>query len=249
MKSTKNIEKNLPFSNTRITAKSVTNVENYMICSRTIVINIGKNIATIGQTPEKPLLPLHSSIYDSVIIKRADHVLMIKIEEENNLGGIVSETGWIHYWQFLKDTLGEEKAKDTGFDPTTPLWKSAQIQVGKICANPEFFSGNNSVTDKTSEYEIKVNLWYAPEKTDCSIHNSHDFIEIHAQILGIGRMQKFKKNDKETLYEDTIMGTGYTTPIPFCSIEDNGQFLYPWHQYYSDTDCIWLAIEFHKVQP
>jgi hypothetical protein len=29
------------------------------------------------------------------------------------------------------------------------------------------------------------------------------------------------------------------------AIQGNCEFIYPWHQYYADTDCIWLAIEYH----
>jgi hypothetical protein len=41
------------------------------------------------------------------------------------------------------------------------------------------------------------------------------------------------------------MSPGYMTPVPFCSVEENTRFIYPWHQYYADTDCIRLAIEYH----
>jgi len=94
---------------------------------------------------------------------------------------------------------------------------------------------------------IKVNLWFAPSQTNCFIHNKHDFIEIHSQIYGHGRMQKFKAQDYAKLYEDILMSPGYTTPLPFCRIEDNSKFVYPWHQYYADTDCVWLAIEYHPA--
>jgi hypothetical protein len=29
--------------------------------------------------------------------------------------------------------------------------------------------------------------------------------------------------------------------------EVGSAFIYPWHQYYSDTDCIWMANEFHPL--
>jgi hypothetical protein len=58
-------------------------------------------------------------------------------------------------------------------------------------------------------------------------------------------MQKFQTQNAATLYEDVRMSAGYTTPVPFCSIQDADRFLYPWHQYYADTDCIWLALEYH----
>ncbi|MDX3376575.1 hypothetical protein PV390_19455 [Streptomyces sp. ME02-6991-2A] len=27
----------------------------------------------------------------------------------------------------------------------------------------------------------------------------------------------------------------------------DGSFQYPWHQYRADTDCVWLAVEYHRV--
>jgi hypothetical protein len=60
-------------------------------------------------------------------------------------------------------------------------------------------------------------------------------------------MQKFRENDITTLYQDIVMGPGYTTPDPFCCVTDGSTFHYPWHQYYSDTDCIWLAVEYHPA--
>jgi len=59
-------------------------------------------------------------------------------------------------------------------------------------------------------------------------------------------MQKFHSNNFDTLYEDIIMSPG-ATHIPFAGLGKDGQFVYPWHQYYSDTDCIWMANEFHPI--
>jgi hypothetical protein len=92
-----------------------------------------------------------------------------------------------------------------------------------------------------------VNLWFSLEGTDCALHNQHDFIEVHTQVHGTGRMQKFRAHEPRTLYEDILMSPGFTTPDPFCEVTGDGQFAYPWHQYYSDSDCIWLAIEYHRA--
>ncbi|EJT86081.1 hypothetical protein PPS11_02009 [Pseudomonas putida S11] len=68
--------------------------------------------------------------------------------------------------------------------------------------------------------------------------------KIHTQIHGVGRIQKFTERDENTLYEHIVMSPGYTHD-PFARIEEDGLPTYPWHRYYSDSDCIWLAIEFH----
>ena len=35
---------------------------------------------------------------------------------------------------------------------------------------------------------------------------------------------------------------GYTHD-PFFVLSNKGGFSYPWHRYYAETDCIWMAIE------
>lgn len=53
-----------------------------------------------------------------------------------------------------------------------PLWRSEKERIGNL----------------------EFNLWYAHAGTHCGIHNQHDFPEVHTQIYGIGRMQKFHVN-------------------------------------------------------
>jgi hypothetical protein len=43
------------------------------------------------------------------------------------------------------------------------------------------------------------------------------------------------------------MSPGYSTPVPFCDVVAPGRYVYPWHQYYADTDCIWMAVEYHPA--
>ena len=85
---------------------------------------------------------------------------------------------------------------------------------------------------------VEYNLWYAPAGTHCGIHNEHDFVEIHTQVYGIGYMQKFKTNEYGSLYENICMAPG-NSHKKFC----NDKLEYPWHQYLSETDCIWLVLE------
>lgn len=100
----------------------------------------------------------------------------------------------------------------------TNLWRSPKEQIGKVA----------------------YNLWFAAEGTDCGIHNEHNFLEVHTQIWGTGHMQKFYEKDAATMYQDIYMTPGYTHE-PFCGSDHK----YPWHRYYADTDCVWLAVEFY----
>jgi hypothetical protein len=71
------------------------------------------------------------------------------------------------------------------------------------------------------------------------------FIEIHSQLYGHGRMQTFHCQNAVTLCEDKLMSPGYTTQVSFCTVQDADHFVYPWHQYFANTDCIWLGLEYH----
>ena len=59
-------------------------------------------------------------------------------------------------------------------------------------------------------------------------------------------MQKFRQNNVDTLYEDVLMPPGFTHD-PFFTLAIDRSFSYPWHRYYADTDCIWMAIELHPL--
>lgn len=92
--------------------------------------------------------------------------------------------------------------------------------------------------------DIVYYFWYCGEEFSCGIHNKHDFFELHTQILGEGEMQKFHENDENTVYSRDILSPGQTHQ-PF--FDEKG--LYGWHQYYSNTKCIWLAIESKSYIP
>jgi hypothetical protein len=99
----------------------------------------------------------------------------------------------------------------------TMLWRSDKKQIGATA----------------------FNFWFAAAGTDCGIHNEHDFLEIHTQIWGTGHMQKFHQKDATTMYQDIVMTPGFTHQ-PFC----DESHVYPWHRYFADTDCVWLAVEY-----
>jgi len=42
------------------------------------------------------------------------------------------------------------------------------------------------------------------------------------------------------------MPPGFTHD-PFFMVGSDRSFSYPWHRYYADTDCIWMAVELHPL--
>jgi hypothetical protein len=105
------------------------------------------------------------------------------------------------------------------------------------------FTGEVPEPESVEHFSFKLNLWYAPPFTDCFIHTGHKFLEVHTQIHGTGRMQKFREQNASTLFEEVWMTPGFTHES--FAIAEGDSWRYPWHRYYSDTDCIWLAIELH----
>lgn len=44
------------------------------------------------------------------------------------------------------------------------------------------------------------------------------------------------------MYEEYRLAPGDTN-VPFAHVDPQGNFIYPWHQYYADTDCLWVVWE------
>jgi hypothetical protein len=74
--------------------------------------------------------------------------------------------------------------------------------------DPQSATGQAPFSEQNQKkYNLKINLWYCPSKTNCALHNKHnsphDIFEVHTQIYGFGSMQKFleKKWAGNELYE------------------------------------------------
>jgi hypothetical protein len=89
-----NIEQPIGFSEKYLKTTWLTNVCNYHIENRTIVVNLGQEKAHISVRPEKYLLPRTSTIIKDVSIKNGDSLLLIEILDETNIGGIVLDSLW-----------------------------------------------------------------------------------------------------------------------------------------------------------
>lgn len=232
------------FASENIKAYAVENVQDYLIENRSIIVNMGNEPIYCNEDPQRGLLPRKSTILKNKKIESASLIMVLEVQSRVNLGNVILRKEW----DSAEDLFGADLQG-------VPLWKSPQIDIAEITLNP-FVELNqnghgdtckNNDTDTEVTFRIKVNIWFATEKANCAIHNEHDFIEFHTQIAGIGRMQKFDTNEIATLYEDVILGEGQTHDIFCTALVDGSKFKYPWHQYYSDTDCIWMATELHPV--
>ena len=235
----------LSFSGCHVNAQVVEGARQFRVREPSIVVNVGMTPVILATTLAEVIEPLGSTIVRETTIESADRLVVLSVDEERNIGQIVFDPGWVRYWQLLVEQLGEDGAVATGYKQGTPLWRSSQDTIGTVALDPLYLAGQRPTPQNPVPFQVKVNLWFATQETDCSIHNQHDFIEFHTQVFGVGHMQKFRERDAGTLYQDMVMAAGYTTPGAFCRVGDHGQFQYVWHQYVARTDCIWMAIEYH----
>lgn len=87
---------------------------------------------------------------------------------------------------------------------------------------------------------IDVNLCAIAAKTPTGPHKDHPvkFREVHTQLMGYGKMKKFQENDCSTIYQELPLAPGVTHESMYDENID-----YPWHDYESITDGIYMPIE------
>jgi hypothetical protein len=234
MSASHNQTRDLAFADDFIQAVLVDNPRGYKV-EDGIVVNLSpKPMITSGGTVPAIVPAWKSTILRGATIVEAERAAVLRMRKVTNLGGVVFR-GW--------DWLGN---RIKSFPRDTPLYISAQDTVGEVTTDPLAFTNEKPAGTTAQRFTLKLNLWWSPGTTDCFIHNEHPFLEVHTQIHGLGRMQKFHERREETVYEDVLMPVGFTHD-PFCRVAGLNQWEYPWHRYYADTDSVWLAIELHPV--
>ncbi|MGO8899877.1 MAG: hypothetical protein ACLQU5_16225 [Isosphaeraceae bacterium] len=245
---TLNCVRELNFSGPHIGARFVSGVRDCYVGSRSVVVNPNRTDVVIDSPRVNVISPFSSVILRDVYIASAESIIVLELREMTNLGDIVFEPGWALYGTLIPDAPPDlDPAAPLPFPRNTPLWRSPQDEIGYVTFDPGTLPGQKDSARRAATFLVKVNFWFAPANTNCFIHNQHAFIEIHSQITGYGRMQKFRTQDYSTLYHDELMSPGYTTAVPFCEVAGPGRYVYPWHQYYADGDCIWMAVEYHPA--
>jgi hypothetical protein len=227
-----NQSRSLSFSNDWIESLLVTAPRDLPV-DDAIVVNLATSPIIYAAGAESgSILPWKSTVLRHCTVKSGDMLALLHVRQRANLGGVA--LGWDWYGRRMPQ-----------FPRGTPLYISSQDDIREVRFDPfAAFAHVDSVLPR--RYLLKLNLWYTPEETDCGIHTGHQFLEVHTQVLGTGHMQKFRENSDDTLYEDVTMPPGFTHD-PFFTLHSHATFSYPWHRYYADTDCIWMAIELHPV--
>lgn len=229
----------MSFSGKFVEVSLVNNVNDFFIEEGSFLLNPGGDYVSVREDMGNGVPPLSSTYLKRVHISSSGPVILFKNNTSGDFSEICGERGWHRF----------NDPACAGVGGARNLWKSSQDEVAALS-----FSRRSALPDPTKALlsslgplNLKLNLWFASAGTHCAIHNQHDFMEIHTQVLGVGHMQKFHENFYDSLYEDILMMPGFTTSQPFCVGSENGGLHYPWHQYYAQSDCVWMAIEYHRA--
>ncbi len=232
MPSDRNVSRDLAFADNHLSAKLFSDVDR--LDADGIVVNLSPRAIHVDGDVRTLIQPWRSTIVRGNQILEAERIAVLRIERLENLGGVMFR-GW--------DWFGDLYA---GFPRQTPLYMSPVDMVGHTEEDPLAFTRERESREELHPFDVALKCWWSPNETDCFIHNEHPFLEVHTQVHGMGRMQKFRERDASTLYEDVVMAPGFTHE-PFCTVAGEKEWAYPWHRYYTDTESIWLAIELHPV--
>jgi hypothetical protein len=229
-----NQRRSLAFSNDWIESVLVSTVHELPV-EDALVVNLATTALVYSAGGNHGTLPpWKSTILRHCTLEKGERVALLHVRKRTNLGGVALDWEWYG-------------RRNPEFPRGTPLYISSQDDIGHVEFDPLIaFAGKISAPASPRRYQLKLNLWYTPEETDCGIHTGHKFLEVHSQVLGTGHMQKFRENSADTLYEDVLMPPGFTHD-PFFAMGSDRSFSYPWHRYYADTDCIWMAVELHPL--
>ncbi|MEX2139016.1 MAG: hypothetical protein WD894_07125 [Pirellulales bacterium] len=204
------MQRDLSFSTPFLKSRLIEGPESVRLDSPTVLVNCADRPVTVENTV---IRPWRSTVFRNTVVSNYERLVLISLDSPLIEDEILRfREDLKKRWRHVQDIFPLPHLADT------QLWRSDKDKIG------------------TTE----LNLWFAAAGTHCGIHNKHDFMEVHTQVYGVGRMQKFRGDDFGTLYEEVFLAPGMTHE-PFCDHDNR----YPWHQYYADTDCVWLAIEFH----
>ena len=155
-----------------------------------------------------------SKIVNNIELNNIDRIVLIEgFDAYPNEAKLFEEIK--QTWALAYDARGEERLKGV------PFWMSPKDTLGNIKFSM-YFAG-------------RVPLQVGLHQTHVGFNNLK---EIHTQIVGFGKMQQCFEKDINTLYlEDTLAPGASHKPM----YDENGR--YPWHQYETITQGVFMAIE------
>ncbi len=164
-----------------------------------------------------PVMPLKGTVVEDVTVEHIDRALIVRDYDRLRLDDPEVVRQLKSTWKSMYERSGLERHKGI------PYYKSPKARVGG---------------------DTEINFCFVSEPMAPSgPHRDHDrdFDEVHAQIRGFGKMQKFEENDVSTFYQETFLAPGI---IHEKFYNEAGE--YPWHQYQSVTPCVYMPIEIDR---
>jgi len=222
----------LDFGTTAVRATVLRDAVKHRVSGRATVVNLGAPDATIHARHDTRIPALGSAtVVDTDI---SGH--WIAVFSNTKVASVASDArrNWHDFYGARGGTPGAHPE----------LLRSPQHPVGTVALDKAAILRQPELPAVRTDFDLRLNLWFSPAGTACGIHHEHEFLEVHTQLAGLGRMQKFNTPSPDSLYEEYLLSEGNTNPPTFCS-EHDSRFSYPWHQYFADTDCVWLAAEYH----
>ncbi|MEQ8967726.1 MAG: hypothetical protein RID91_18065 [Azospirillaceae bacterium] len=202
-----------------------------------VVVNAGAEAATIDGPVPQTLAPFDATLVRDAAVEGAGSLIVLAVREADSVGALASAPGWRPLAEIVD-------APDDAIRQTA-LWRSPKAPVATVSLDDGEPALAGFPQDGSRRFAATANLWFAPAGTDCLIHDRHGFVEFHAQLHGVGVMQKFRERDPATLFEERWLVPGVAHRAFDCVPEAPGVYRYPWHQYRAETDCVWLAVEYH----
>ncbi|MCY4151616.1 MAG: hypothetical protein OXE94_05200 [Aestuariivita sp.] len=285
-------------SNTGIALKDIFDDGKTLADNDTIVTSLGSSYATVfdptyqAEGISKSIPPRQATVIRaSTAVRKATvdetpaggstdgpvHLAFIRTASPRNIANALADSD---RWQ----SYTKAGCWPSGVGPY-PLWMSTRAEMTNLNLSFNPWTAANQATPDgkgNANFSVNSNIWWLPSMSDAAVHHCHykNFIEVHTQLLGLGRMQKFNdqtsrvtdcskagtyplgtnnpvpsasyyavpgisSNDSAFgpgLYEEYRLAPGETN-VPFPYVDDDMNFIYPWHQYYADTDCLWVVWE------
>ncbi|NTX81019.1 hypothetical protein FCL49_19255 [Serratia proteamaculans] len=203
---------------------------------RGLVVNFNPQVIRLNNSQDTQLAAFSSVIRCNEFITPALSCLLFELPETLEADGNI-------FWEQQERYPG---SRYCGAQTDVDFFRSPQDEIAELYFPPQKLTVSSDAVYDNQGFSLCANLWFADAGTHCGIHNEHSFIELHTQVLGIGRMQTFQNEAETSLCEDLILAPGATTSQAFCRIS-NQQYSYPFHQYYADTPSVWLALEYHPL--
>ena len=216
----RNMIQKLDFAEPFFSVDYIENEEEYYIEKNSMAVNLAERSGSLMYIRGVPVLPLKAAIAEGVWLEHVERAFVVKDYERCDLEDISTTEAIKAAWKSIYECSGIERHRGL------PYYKSPKFCTGE---------GRN---------HIEINFCYvAQPDIPSGPHRDHDrdFDEVHAQIRGFGKMQKFNENDVNTYFGEYIMAPGIVHDKFY-----DGEGKYPWHQYRSITPCVYCPIEIDR---